>query len=258
VLSLRELQVSLAAAVLDGEPGACIAEWIRPDGLDPNSRVDIYRNNAREAFLKALALEFPVIQRLVGEDYFRQLAREFQSEHPSRAGDLQAIGAPFAGFLRARFTSTPYAYLPDVAALEWAYQESLVAGDAGPMDLTVLQTLLPHKLVGVRFEFHPACRLVHSPFPVVRIWLANQDDCNEPETIDLREGPDYVLLRRHGDAVEFHHLPPGDFRFLQALNEGRALGDSLEIAQRAGPDFDLARALRQFVGLSIFTAMHPT
>jgi len=110
----------------------------------------------------------------------------------------------------------------------------------------------------VRFELHPGCRLVHSEFPVVRIWLANQDDRDGTESIDLREGPDFVLVRRHREEVELHHLPAADFRFLQSLKAGRSLGDSLEIAQRASPEFDLARALRQFVGLSVFAAMHLT
>lgn len=257
MLSLRELQVCFSAAVLD-DATAAIAAWVCPDGLDPGARVNIYRNNARQGFAQALALEFPVIQRLVGAEYFEQLAGQFQLEHPSRAGDLQPIGAPFAAFLRERFTETEYSYLPDVAALEWAWQESLLALDAPAWDPVPLRSVPPGKLGAVRFELHPACRLVHSQFPVVSIWLANQDERDGNDLIDLRAGADHVLVHRRHDSVEFHQLPPADFSFLQCLQLGRTLGDSLERAQRVSHEFDLGAALRQLVGLGVFAAMHLT
>src|SRR5712691_4666021 len=134
MLPLRDLQKLFDRALFDYTPDAA-APWI--DGyetgaaqgvaIDAHARLAIYRNNLQEGFRKALALEFPVIERLVGEDYFRQLAASFQAEHPSRFGDLHCIGDPFARFLLQRFEDTQYAYLPDVATLEWAYQQSSVA-----------------------------------------------------------------------------------------------------------------------------------
>lgn len=255
MLSLRELQLSFTTAVLDGA-GATIAPWIRDDGLSPTARINIYRNNLHEGFLKALALGFPVIQRLVGEDYFRQLGRSFLAEHPSRAGNLHHIGSPFAGFLRQKFAATSYSYLPDVAELEWAYQECLIAADADPLDPTPLQSVPPERLAGLRFEAHPACRFVSSGFPIVRIWRVNQEDCDGTEVIDLRQGADHVLVSRKGDFVELHRLPAADFTFLRCLSRGAALGDALEIAQALSCDFDLAKTLRHCVQLGVFTAVH--
>src|SRR4051794_15920913 len=119
MLPLRDLQKIFAEALFDGVPGA-VAPWIhgyekgaaQSVELDARSRIAIYRNNLHEGFRKALALEFPVIERLVGEDYFRQLALAFQVEHPSRFGDLHGIGEPFARFLLRQFEDTQYAYLP--------------------------------------------------------------------------------------------------------------------------------------------------
>jgi len=255
VLSLRELQLSFATAVLDGS-GAAIAPWIRDSGLDPTARINIYRNNFREGFLKALALGFPVVQRLVGEEYFRQLGKRFVSEHPSRAGNLHHIGAPFAGFLRSQFADTPYSYLPDIAALEWAYQEALVAPDAPPLDLTPLRAISPEKLAELRFALHPACKLVSSEFPIVQIWRANQEDREGTEVIDLRAGADFVVVRREADAVELRRLPPAEFALLRTLSRGATLGDALQAAQALAPDFDLPRALRHFVGLALFATVH--
>ena len=253
MLSLRELQLSFATAVLDGATSA-VVPWIEEDDLAPTARVNIYRNNLREGFLKALGLGFPVVQRLVGEDYFRQLGVRFLSEHPSRAGNLHHIGAPFAAFLRSQFADTPYSYLPDIAALEWAYQEVLVAPDPPPLDLTPLRAIPPESLTDIRVRLQPTCKLVSSDFPIVRIWCTNQDDRNDSQTIDLREGADFVLVRRERDAVELRRLPSPEFALLRALNRGATLGDALQAAQALAPDFDLPRVLRYFVGLTVFAS----
>ena len=255
MLSLRELQLSFATAVLDGSCAA-IGPWIRDEGLDRAARVDIYRNNLHEGFLKALSLGFPVIQRLVGEDYFGQLGRLFLAEYPSRAGNLHHIGAPFAGFLREQFGATTYSYLPDIAELEWAYQECLIAPDVAPLDPTPLQTMPPERLADLRFDVHPACKLVSSEFPIVRIWRANQEDRDGTETIDLGQGGDFVLVRRNDEGIELRRLPGADFALLRCIVRGGTLGDALQIASAVAADFNIATALRHFVGLGVLTCVH--
>jgi len=105
VLSLPELQARIAATLF-GDAAAPPPGCIRSDGIAAELRLGIYRNNLEEGFAKTLALEFPVMQRLVGEDYFRQLALSFLAGHPSRSGDLHQVGAPFASFLREQFADT--------------------------------------------------------------------------------------------------------------------------------------------------------
>jgi hypothetical protein len=255
VQSLREVQLALAGALFDEAIGV-LPEWIRGDGLDPVARINIYRNNWREGFLKALALEFPVVERLVSEEYFRQLGERFLGRYPSRAGDLHHIGELFPGFVAVEFANGPYAYLADVARLEWACQESLVACDVAPADLTALRAVAAEELERVRFDLHPACRLVSSDYPIVRIWRANQDDRDGAEIIDLREGPDFVLVSRRGDGIELRSLPVADFSFARALSRGASLGESLQVAQAVAADFDPARALQHFAGLEILSAVH--
>ena len=78
----------------------------------------VYRRNLRGNFAKVLALEFPMVQRVVGADYFATLAWNFQRVEPSRSGNLHGIGATFAAFLRSRFGGSDLRYLGDVADLE--------------------------------------------------------------------------------------------------------------------------------------------
>jgi hypothetical protein len=250
VPSLRELQSQFASAVFD-EVDEPAASAIYDYGIDATARLGIYRNNLREGFTKTLALEFPVIERLVGDDYFRQLAREFLRKHPSRAGNLHHVGEPFARFLAAWFDGTEYAYMADVAALEWAYQEVMIAADAAPFELATLRSAAPETLGTLRLALHPACRLVRSTYPIVRIWRANQPESASDDTIDLGSGGDRVLIRRAAEHVEFHRLPAGQFALLERLAQGTRLGAAFEAALADDPEFDLAEALRRLISLGV-------
>jgi hypothetical protein len=252
MLSLRELQRHFGAALFDSAPQA-IMPWICSDGLDVESRIRIYRNNLRQGFLKALALEFPVTQRLVGEDYFDQLALVFQGNYPSRSGNLHHIGEQFPQFLSGLLAGTEYSYLADVAALEWAYLVSLGGPEARPLDPSALLKFSSDSLPELCFTFHPACRLVRSAYPVLRIWQVNQSDAEVTEIIDLHRGPDRILVRRGADEVELHRMPPGEFALLLALANGATLGNAYDAACGADARFNVSEPLCRAVALGVLT-----
>jgi hypothetical protein len=265
MLPLRDLQELFDSALYDDAPDA-VAPWIRGSetdaaqglAIDPHARLAIYRNNLHEGFRKALALEFPVIERLVGEDYFRQLAVSFQAEHPSRFGDLHGIGEPFARFLLRRFEDTQYAYLPDVATLEWAYQQSSVAADAPSFDPAALRDIPQEGYGQLRFTLHPACGLVQSPYPVMRIWSVNQPNADADEVVDLSSGADFILVRRAAEGVQMRRIAAAEFAMLDAFSRGAKLADALESAYAVDPNFDLGEALRRLIALGVLTGTQPT
>lgn len=252
--TLHELQRRFAAALFDDEPDELGAD-IRTDGIEPALRLGIYRSHLHACFVRALALEFPVIERLVGGSYFRRLGLDFQAAHPSRAGNLHHIGTPFAAFLRQRFSGGPYDYLADVAALEWAYQESMIASDARAFDPDALRRIDPADYAQLHFGFHPACRLLSSAYPVLNIWRANQPNAAAGPVIDLASGATRVLVHRRGQAVEFHLLTAAGYALLAALAQDSSLGAAMDAAQKADAAFDLGRALRQFVALGALTTV---
>lgn len=254
MLALRELQMRFVDALFGGDSDA-VAAHIEANGVDPAQRLDLYRDNLREGFTKALAIGFPVIERLVGAEYFRQLAFEFMHAHPSRAGNLHHIGAPFPQYLRERFAGTEYPYLGDVAQLEWAHEEAILADGEAPIAASALVEVDPARYEELRFRLHPACGLVSSRFPIVRIWHANQSESDAAEVIDLGTGGDNVLVHRTADCIEFHRLPSGEFAALAALARGAPLGAALEAALSADAAFDLGAALRHFLSLNVITGI---
>lgn len=248
--NLFELQASFARA-LRGADATAFEALIAADGLSAAERTAIYRNNRRATFRGAMLLGFPAVHRLVGPDYFRQLVTGYQDAHPSRSGNLQHVGAAFADWLRARFDDSRFAYLADVAAVEWAYQEVLVAVDAEPIALTKFAAFAEEDYAQLQLASHPAARWVESRFPVARIWRANREETLDDAPIDLDAGGERILLLRRALAVEIHPLTAADAAFLRAVAAGEPLGAALEAAASADGADDPAPLLAKFVALGV-------
>ncbi len=249
-------QKSLLDALLAEHAGTSAALLdIRGGVFSPDERLGIYRNNLRENFLKVLELEFPVVQRLVGADYFRQTARQFLLHAPSRSGDLFHCGRAFPQYLRQQFADSDYAYLPDVAALEWAYQEATIAADdARIFDLAALATLDQESYDRLRLHTHPALRLVRSPYPIVAIWAANQPDATSDVSIDVGRGGDNGLITRALRSTHIATIDAGAAEFLQGVLDRRPLGLALEAALDTDPGFELEAALGPWIQGRVFVS----
>jgi hypothetical protein len=255
MLSLHDLQRRVMHAVLDGDAEGAAAlitpRSLAPGDIAPANRLNVYTVTARTNFTESLISSYPVVRRLVGEDYFAQCARGFHRRHPSVSGDLQPAGIGFAQYLVELHGSDDYRYLGEVARLEWLIQETLLAGGHPPFDLGKLGRVAPEDYGELRFQLHPTVRLFDSPYPCVHIWQANVQDDAEPELIDLSEGADRVLLMRSdGGRLTFHQLSIGEHAFLQALSAGERFEAAVTAGAAPRDDdggFDAAASLQRFV-----------
>jgi len=253
VASLRELQTQFADALTSGN-GDLVAPYVVANGIDPARRVGIYANNRRANFLATLESTFPVLARLAGSDWLRQSGNAYLRSFPPRSGNLHYVGEHYAGFLERELGDTSHAYFADVARLEWAYQEVLVAAEPGALDLASLAGVAPEQQDAIVFALSPAARLVRSMYPLLAIWKANQPDAaDDGRTIRLDEGPSLLLVIRRRDHVELRELPVGAFEFLAAIARSHTLETAAAAATQADPSFDLAASLTRLVQLGAIT-----
>ncbi len=112
-------QTAVAQALLD--PALpCPTGLSTWNGSDPQTRFAVYRNNVMMSLIDALADTYPVVQRLVGEDFFRAMARVFAQAKPPRSAVMAYYGRDFAAFIDAFPPAASVPYLADVARLEMA------------------------------------------------------------------------------------------------------------------------------------------
>src|SRR5262245_42691844 len=67
-----------------------------PARRSADRRFAVYRNNRSAGLIAALAARFPVVQRLVGDEFFREMARQYIAHDPPRSPILMEYGETFA------------------------------------------------------------------------------------------------------------------------------------------------------------------
>lgn len=236
--SQREFAARLHAALGDDSPAPTFAA---PDAVALGPRLDVYRNNTRQFFRAALALTYPVLLRRVGDESFRQLAHEYSLAHPSTRGDLHWVGQEFPEWLERRLADTDYAWLADLARLEWACEEAAAAANLAPADMAALQQVAPEAFDDLRFEFQPSARVVVSRYPLWTVWQANQG-AEEPAPVDLQAGGESCVVACSGAGLAVHRLEASDCSLFAALLRGDTLGAA--VASSGADAASLTRVLQ--------------
>ncbi len=258
--SLEMLQQDICDAICGGGD-ADLSELIAGDGMDPSARLRIYRNHAVITLTDALKAIFPVICRLVSDGFFAYAAHEFMREHMPETPNLARYGGAFPGFLAQFPPCRNLTYLADIARLEWAINEALHAERVAAIthaDLSAVSAAEASRLV---LTLHPSVRLLASPWPIERIWRANQADGDADLAIDLDSGGVRLQVHRRGDRVSLKSLTECELAFLRALADGEPLADAADAALRMDLLFDLTAALGTLLeegGVSSFRLAPPT
>ncbi len=246
--SLRELQYAFADSLrqVDANPASGLA-------VRPAENLAIYRNNSAWQFRNALALSFPVLHRRVGEEFFRQLAHHYHRAFPSRSGDLHWVGRDFADFLSTHLAGGDYAWLADLARLEWAREEAAVAEELPSLGVDALAGIAPDDLERLTFTLQPSLRLGASEFPVLSVWIANQTE-NAPPTDQSKGGEQFMVLLRD-DSIVTQPIDPALHTFLSAMKSGAGLGDAMSAA--CFDESALVAALQFAFGQGLVVAITP-
>lgn len=219
--------------------------------------LDIYRNNYRGNLHDALAGAFPVVKQLVGDDFFRYLAREFIGQYPSRSANLHQYGGELADFIATFAPARELVYLPDVAALEWACHRAYFADDGEILDLNELARVPSQAYADLVLHMHASCHLLHSDYPVAAIWQAHLPGASSDFSIDLGGGSCHALVSRKLDVVSVTELAEADAIWLQRIEAGASLGDATAETVERYPDFDLLPVLQTLVAQNIFANFTP-
>lgn len=250
--ALSEDLSGFARVIVRGaEPSSRTAAEYR--GYSVDVAIGVYRNNYRGNLHDALAGAYPVVEQLVGKDFFRLITRQFIGQQRSRSGNLHDYGEEMADFLAAFDAARGLPYLSDVAALEWACHRAYFADDAAALDIGKLAQLPAEHYPELILHIHPACRLLRSSYPIAAIWHAHQPGADSDFRIDLDTGSCNALVGRKDDVVLVGELSDIEAAWLDRIQGGASLGAATDGALELRSDFDLQSALLKLLQLGVLT-----
>lgn len=220
---------NIQSAMMQGLLGAEVTMAFADSRIAPAQTWEIYRRNYMENHIAALADTYSGVRDLVGEAYFRQLARAYVPTEISRSADLNAYGAGFPLFLERELGSLPSGdqlpYLADMARLDWAAFQLMCSESASDRWYAQLQSIAEQDWPRMKIDAAATC--LCSAYPIGDIWRMQQG-----EAIDINlSQAQALLLTYRADTARGLHLQVVAHReamFLSHWFSGKSLEQALE------------------------------
>ena len=249
-----EFQSDVSVALTDSK-ASCPAQ-VRQQGADSQSRrFNIYRNNRAVSLIESLKATFPAVNKLVGDEYFSAVARNFIDVHPPQSAVMAEYGGEFGEFIRQSPNAKNIPYVADLAALEWARLQSYHSSDAEilPLD-TLLSKAQPSQYDSLVFSVLPSLYQLSSRWPVGSLWseiTSPAAQTADKPAFDMNVSEHIVVLRREYE-VFVQVLPESGAMLLERLKRGDSLQEAVSSVTQHDPEFDPGLHLQGLIDLGAF------
>jgi hypothetical protein len=240
---------AFAHAVRSANTPACAGDSIQQ--TEPHFA--LHRDNATTALVSILRVQFPVVEQLVGPEFFRAMADDYVASEPPRSPVLFCYGDSFPEFIDAFAPAEPIPYLGDVARIEFARALAYCTADVAPLDTAAFAELSPDRLGKLRVRLHPSVSIVTSQHPAFSIWRVNQ---NPERVVPVSPwGPEVALIARPFLQVETRLLPAGAACFIQELAGGASMTEAFAASTAVAPAFDARDAMALLISSDIVVGL---
>jgi len=247
-MRLAELQAAFAQGLRTGMMPSALVAQVRAAGIAPARRLAIHRNHVRTTLGDALALHFPVVVRLVGDEAFAAIAVRFIAAHPPGNPLLSGFGAALPAFLAGEAALAGVPYVAEVARLEWARHCASLAPPGASFGAADLGSVAPDDLEHLALALRPSASLLDTRWAVDRLWQANQQDRDGTPDGPIDEPRRLAVWRDDTDVVRVASLGAGAWAFLEAVAAGLRLGAAVATVVEADGKADLGEILAVALG----------
>lgn len=232
---------------LDQDKLGSTISWIKEAKLNPREQLAIYRGSIQGGLTDILRSTFPVCHRLVGADYFTQLASIYIAKTRHWQPDITYYGVHFAAVVQTLLAVHQLDYLAEVAALEWAYHLAQNGAAIAQLDLTVLMEMSQEAQAQLSFGLDKASTLFYSTYPILRIWQVNQMNYQGEQQVDLNEGATRLLIHRRGPKLCMSSLTAETFKMLTYFSRGETFETVCQKCFEEYPEMDIPRAFAECI-----------
>lgn len=218
--------------------------------------LEIYVNAYWGRLREALADNYPVLCRALGDDGFRELAAAYLEAQPSHFRSIRWFGDQLADFIAARPGVVPHPALLDVARLDWAMRSAFDAADATPLNVDDLAGIAPERWPELRFRLCPSFRLLALDWGIEALWHALNED-EDAQTEEPRPHAHTMIVWRAGLDLRWRTVAGEEAAALRALQSGGDFAAVCAAAEEAGgcDAVSVAGLLGQWIGEGLL--MHP-
>jgi len=259
---LAQLQASFIKDCLSGPintDNISLAKELDTSSISAQGLMAIYQNSAIANITSSLSLSYPVVEKLVGKDFFEQVSRQYIFNHWPTTGNMDDYGEKFPQFLADLAQAKHLTYLRDVAQLEWLFHQCSLAKDSIAFDWTLLAKVAPADALQLNFILAPSVALIKSTHVIDKIWLMNQDNASQDIELSLDDDNETnIVLFRQELKTEMMTICASELAVLESFANGQPFAVAIEAAMASitamDAEISIDLILKKYIELGVICA----
>ena len=172
--------------------------------------------------LEAMAIRYPVTQKLLGELRFEKIVKQYLASFPLVSGSIDDVGLDFCEFLKSTNLSKAFPYLCELAKFEWLVA-SLPQDKIVKSNLSKIYCLIFRKLQNVEVRLSPNVELFLSYFGAVEIWLGHRADSNQ-STQFAGKMSNYWIIKQTVNGLSLTPIAQTEYLFYRQIKNNVSIG----------------------------------
>ncbi len=190
--------------------------------VSATTRLEIYSNAYRSRLIEALASNYPVLQKTLGDEPFQELALLYLDAYPSTFRSIRWFGDRLEFFLREHDQYAEHPYLAELSKLEWHMTLTFDAPDREVIGIESVMQIPPYDWAMMRFILHPSVYILDFQWNVIALWK-NVSDKPMHNTFSIP----YIFWRK--DLIsQYCSLPEDEHYAIDAIMKGHTFGEICE------------------------------
>jgi hypothetical protein len=196
--------------------------------------MEIYRHNLKATATQALAISFPTVHTLIGEDLFSFATERLLLQNPPQHGDWGLWGYGFADVLQELPQLDDYPYVADCARLDLAIHQ--IEKRKNPVfDAASAHLLTDIELDDLYIQPSDTVLTLASDYPIIELWHIHYSDSSEQYTERFKERiaetgfRQYALVYRPNYKAQIQELERSEYQWFNLLMEGKSIGHALDL-----------------------------
>jgi len=185
--SLKQWQETMQDYILTEINDLADAVVASPE-LSAEERIEIYRQAYFARLITILVSDFPALQKLMDEEAFAAMIRDYLVEYPPIEVNIHLVGERLPQFLAEK---TDNLFFVDLARFEWLFNTVVYAANVSQFTIQDLAAIPQEQWSDLILNLHPSVRLMQTKFNLLYCWecLLEQDD-----GIQIEENPSEKTL----------------------------------------------------------------
>jgi len=195
--------------------------------VSASTRLQIYRNAYRFRLIEALASNYPILQKYLGDELFQELATLYINAHPSTFKSIRWFGDQLENFLQGHDKYSEFPYLAELSKLEWHMTLTFDAPDRELIGMETIMLTPPDDWSIMKFVLHPSVYLLDFQWNVIQIWQQLSQDNPPPEPIQYESLIPYIFWRK--ELINQYCSLPQDERYaINSIMNDHTFGEICE------------------------------